>query len=263
MEWENALENIALDWDYVYADDDLAGTLVTDDDPTGPAGVYYVPESQNTSVNQIYTNTGTSDTLGLEFQLTYIFNDSWSISANGTVMKREFTDFCSEDDYLGFANEIGVYAGLEEGVSEGGNPCWVLNGLNVANQPPGNLTIIPRYSNEFGNGLRFTGSLTFRHTAEYDSEFSNTTQFPAVNRINLNLGLAKNGWSGLFYVTNLMDEQNLTPRGATSVARFNQLNAPAEIPVEYQYDAAGGPWGSFRFNPNNGRTIGVRLNYNF
>ncbi len=99
MEWENALENIALDWDYTYADDDLAGTLVTDDDPTGPPGVYYVPESQNTSVNQIYTNTGTSDTTGVEFQIGYRINDRWSINANGSLMKREFTNFCSEDDF--------------------------------------------------------------------------------------------------------------------------------------------------------------------
>jgi hypothetical protein len=55
----------------------------------------------------------------------------------------------------------------------------------------------------------------------------------------------------------------MTPRNATNVNRFDQLNAPAEIPVEYQYDAPGGPWGSFRMEPNFGRTWGVRMNYDF
>jgi outer membrane receptor protein involved in Fe transport len=263
MEWENALENIALDWDYDYADDDLAGTLVTDDDPSGPPGVYYVPESQFTNVNQIYTNTGVSDTQGVEFQVNYQFTDSWSISANGAVMKREFTNFCSEDDFLGFPNEIGVYAELEQGVSSGGNPCWVLDGLEVADQPGFNFTVIPRYRTNFGNGLRFTASATFRHVAEHYREFSNTEKNPALNRLNLNFGLSKDAWSANLYINNALDDKKLIPRGATNLGRFNQLNAPAEIPDEYQFDFQGGPWASFRFNRNVGRTFGVRLNYSF
>jgi outer membrane receptor protein involved in Fe transport len=263
MEWDSALENIALDWDYTYADDDLAGTLVTDTDPTGPAGVYYVPETQSTSVNQIYTNTGTSDTLGMEFQVNYQFNDSWSVSANAALMKREFTNFCSEDDFLGFPNEIGVYAELEEGVSSGGNPCWVLDGLEVADQPSFNMTVIPRYRTQFGNDIRFTASATLRHVTDYYDEYSNTRKKPAINRVNLNLGLSKGPWSAILYINNVFDDEKMTPRNATSVARFNQLNAPAEIPVEYQYDAAGGPWGSFRMEPNFGRSYGLRMNYDF
>jgi outer membrane receptor protein involved in Fe transport len=263
MEWENALENIALDWDYVYADDDLAGTLVTDDDPTGPPGVYYVPENQNTSANNVLTNTGVSDTIGAELQASFQINDNWSISGNASVMKREFTDYCSEDDFLGFANEIGVYAGLQLGTSEGGNPCWVLDGLEVANQPSVTLTVIPRYQRVFGDGFRFTGSVVFRHTGQHFREFSNTTETPAINRVNLRLGLAKDAWTGTLYIDNLLDETNLVPRGATSLNRFNQLNAPATIPVENQYDFQGGPWASWRFNRNVGRTAGVRFNYNF
>jgi outer membrane receptor protein involved in Fe transport len=265
MEWENALENIALDWDYEYADDDYIDvpTLVTDVDPDGPPGVYYVPETQNTSVNQIYTNTGTSDTIGMEFQVDYQFTDSWSVSANAALMKREFTNFCSEDDYLGYANERGVYAGLEEGVSSGGNPCWVLDGLEVADQPSFNITVIPRYRTEVGNGMRFTASATLRHVGEYYSEFSNTTKAPALNRVNLNFGLSKDAWSAILYINNALDNKKMTPRGATSRNRFNQLNAPATLPDEYLFDFQGGPWASFRFNPNIGRSIGMRLNYSF
>ena len=263
MEWDNALENIALDWDYEYADDDFAGELVTSQDPTGPAGVYYVPETQNTSVNQIYTNTGTSDTMGVEFWVNYQITDNWSINANAAVMKREFTNFCSEDDFLGFPNEIGVYAGLEESVSSAGNPCWVLDGLEVANQPSFNMTVIPRYRKTFGNDMRLTASATLRHTAEYYAEYSNTTARPSITRVNLNFGLSKGPWSANLYINNVLDDEKMTPRNATSVARFDQLNAPATIPAEYQYDAAGGPWGSFRMEPNFGRTFGMRMNYDF
>jgi len=240
--------------------------LVTDDDPTGPQGVYYVPETQFTSVNQIYTNTGTSDTLGMEFQINYQFTDSWSVSANAALMKREYTSFCSEDDYLGFPTnpaERGVYAGLEEGVSSGGNSCWVLDGLEVANQPSFNMTVIPRYRTEIGAGIRFTASATLRHTAQYYSEFSNTQEMPAINRVNLNFGLSKDAWSANVYINNVLDDGTMTPRGATSMNRFNQLNAPATLPDEYLFDFQGGPWASFRFNPNIGRSFGMRLNYSF
>jgi outer membrane receptor protein involved in Fe transport len=263
MEWDSALENIALNWDYTYADDDLAGTLVTDDDPTGPAGVYYVPETDNTSVNNVLTNTGVSDTMGIELQASYQINDRWSISGNASVMQREFTDYCSEDDFLGYPNERGVYAGLALGSSEGGNPCWVLDGLEVADQPTVAITLIPRYRTVLGDSFRFTASLQLRHTGQHFSEFSNTTEFPAVNRVNLRLGLAKNAWSGSLYIDNLLDEGNMVPRGATSLNRFNQLNAPATIPPEYQFDFQGGPWASFRFNPNVGISAGLRFNYDF
>jgi hypothetical protein len=201
--------------------------------------------------------------MGVELSVAHQINDSWSISANGTVMKREFTNFCSEDDFLGFANEIGVYAGLEESISAGGNPCWVLDGLEVADQPSFNITLIPRYNTEFGNGFRFVASATLRYTDQYYDEFSNTREKPAIGRVNLNFSLAKGGFSGLLYINNLLDDEGMTPRNATSVARFDQLNAPADIPAEYQYDALGGPWGSFRMEPNFGRTFGVRLNYDF
>ena len=262
MEWENALENIALDWDYTYADAALAGDPVTE--AGAPAGLFYVEPSDNTSVNQILTNTGVSETTGFELQASYQISDSWSISANTSVMDRKFTDYCSEDDFLGFANELGAYAGLTEGVSEGGNPCWELDGLEVPNQPSFSMTVIPRYRTEFGDGFRFTGSATFRHTAQHYSEFSNTTENPAVDRVNLNLGLSKDAWSANIYINNLLDDKNLTPRRFTTVDRFVQLNSPAEIPVEYQLTGPDGEtYGSFSIDPNVGRTFGVRLNYDF
>ena len=268
MEWDNALENIALDWDYAYADNDLAGTLVTDDDPTGPAGVYYVPTSDNTSINNVLTNTGVSDTVGVELQMSYQINDNWSISGNASVMKREFTDYCSEDDFLGYDGstthpEPGVYAGLTEGVSEGGNPCWILDGLEVADQPSLTMTVIPRYQTVLGDGFRFTASVMLRHTGQHYRTFANTTETPVVNRANLRLGLAKDAWSGTLYIDNLLDDRKLTPRGVTDQNRFNSLNAPAALPPEYLFPYEGATMASFRFNPNIGRTYGIRVSYDF
>ncbi len=263
MLWDDALENINLSWDYAYADDDFVGTLVTDQDPTGPAGVYYVNSSEFTSANSVLTNTGQSDTRGIELQAGYQFNSSWSINGNFSLMKREFTEYCSEDDYLGFPTELGVYAGLEESVSEGGNPCWVLSGLEVANQPSFTATVIPRYRTEFGDGYRFTAAATFRHTAQHYSDFANVAENPAVNRVNLNLGLSRDAWSAQLYIDNLLDDKKLVPRRATASSRFFDLNAPASIPPEYEFDFPGGPWGSFSLLPNLGRTFGVRLNYDF
>jgi outer membrane receptor protein involved in Fe transport len=263
MLWDDALENINLSWDYAYADDDNAGSLVTSVDPTGPPGVYYVDSSEFTSANSLLTNTGQSDTRGIELQASYQISDSWSIGGNFSVMKREFTEYCSEDDFLGFPTELGVYAGLEESVSEGGNPCWVLSGLEVANQPSFTATVIPRYRGEFGDGFRFTAAATFRHTTQHYSDFANVAENPTVNRVNLNLGLSKDAWSAQLYVDNLLDDKKLVPRRATASSRFFDLNAPASIPTDLDLDFAGGPWGSFSLLPNHGRIFGVRLNYDF
>ena len=264
MEWDNALQNINIDWDYPYADDDLAGTLVLEDDGITPVvpNLYYVPETDFTSAG-VFTNTGESDTIGLELQTSYQITDNWSISGNVSLMKREFTKYCSEDDYLGYANERGVYAGLELGSSEAGNPCWVLNGLEVANQPSLQLTVIPRYRADFSNGFRFTASARIRHVGQYYREFTNTTEAAAVTRVGLNFSLARDAWSAFLYIDNLLDDRSMIPRGATSLRRFNQLNAPATIPPESQFAFRGGPWASFRFSPNEGRTFGFRLNYDF
>ena len=263
MLWDDALENINLSWDYTYADDDFAGQLVTDIDPTGPAGVYYVNSSEFTSANSLLTNTGQSDTQGIELQASYQFTDNWSIGGNISVMERKFTDYCSEDDFLGFPTDRGVYAGLTEGVSEGGNACWILDGLEVANQPSLTYTIIPRYRNELGDGLRFTAAATLRHTSQHFREYSNTEENPSLTRVNLNLGLSKDAWSAQLYIDNLLDDTKQVPRRATTVARFFDLNAPAVIEPEYYFDFPGGPWGTFSMLPNHGRTVGFRLNYDF
>ena len=264
MQWDNALQNINIDWDHPYADDDLAGTLVFEDDGITPVvpNIYYVPETDFTSAG-VFTNTGKSDTTGLELQTSYQITNNWSISGNVSLMDRKFTEYCSEDDYLGYPNERGVYAGLELGSSEAGNPCWVLNGLAVANQPPLQLTVIPKYRATLDNGFRFTASLRLRHVGQYYREFTNTTEAAAVTRVGLNVSLARDAWSGFLYIDNLLDDRAMIPRGATSLNRFNQLNAPATIPAEYQFAFQGGPWASFRFSPNEGRSFGLRLNYDF
>jgi iron complex outermembrane receptor protein len=274
MVWENALENIALDWDYQYAVNDntrvcvpqgscLIGTEVNLQDPSVAPGIYYVDTTDLTSVNQIFVNTGESKTTGIELQASYQISDSWSVSANGSHMVREFSDYCSEDDFLGIPNEMGEIAGLTQGLSEVGNPCWVLNGLEVADQPSTSFTIIPRYRTELGDGFRFTASATLRHTSQFFSEFSNITSSPSRDRVNLNFGLAKDGWSASVYVNNLLDEKATIPRGATNLGRFDQLNAPASSPAEFVYDFFGQEQVSWRMTPPVGITWGVRLNYDF
>lgn len=268
MVWENALENIALDWDYTYADDDLAGLSVFEADGSGPTDVYYVPETDDTSINQILTNIGKSDTQGVELQMTYYMGDNWTISGNASYMQRKFTDYCSEDDYLGFDGstthpEPGVHAGLTEGVSAGGNPCWILDGLEVPDQPSFTMTLLPTYRTEFANGMRFNATLMLRHIGQHYRDFVNITETPAVDRVNLRLGLSTESWTGTLYIDNLLDDTNLTPRGVTSQGRFNQLNAPAVLPPQYLFPFMGATMASFRFNRNVGRTAGIRFNYNF
>lgn len=264
MVWDDRLENIQLGWDYQYADDNLVGTLVTDEIPTGPAGVYYVNETDFTSVNQIFTNTGQTETKGIELQLSYQINENWSISGNTAYMRTEFTEYCSEDDFLGLPNELGNYAGLTEGVSSAGNACWILNGLDAAEQPDLSLTVIPRYATEFGDGYRFNASATFRHVSDSYNDYANTRLRPALDRVNLNLGISKDNWSANLYVDNLLDDTEILPGRFTSLSRFTDLNNPATIPPEYQWVGPDGvTYGALSHSRNEGRMVGFRVNYDF
>jgi len=268
MVWDDRLENINLGWDYTYADDNLAGTLVTDEIPTGPAGVYFIPEADFTSVNQIFTNTGQTETKGFEMQANYRFTDKWSVSANGAYQQTKFTDYCSVDDYLGVQvggfPEQGAIAGLDIGQSEAGNPCWNLDGLDVPNQPELSLTVIPRFQTEIFDGVRLNASATFRHVSEHYQDYANIRKRGALNRVNLNIGLAKDNWSANIYVDNLLDDTSLYPGRPTSLSRFEDLNNPATVPPEYQYLGPDGiQYGVLSFQQNEGRMIGVRLGYQF
>ena len=264
MVWDDRLENIQLGWDYQYADDNLAGTLVTDEIPTGPAGVYYVNETDFTSATQIFTNTGQTETKGIELQTSYQINDSWSISANAAYMRTEFTEYCSEDDFLGLPAELGNYAGLEEGVSSAGNPCWILNGLDAAEQPDLSLTVIPRYRTQFGDGYRLNASATFRHVDESFNDYANTRIRPGLDRVNLNIGISKDAWSANLYIDNLLDDTEILPGRFTSLSRFEDLNNPATVPPEYQWVGPDGvTYGTLSFTKNEGRMVGFRMNYSF
>eukprot|EP00903_Cladosiphon_okamuranus_P004439 g4437.t1 len=115
MIWEDQVQTIGLDWDYTFADDDLAEIDATID--VGGQTFPYTYEVDDTAAN-VLGNSGTSKITGLELTANYLINDNWSIRGNTSISNAKYSDYCSEEDYQDTldnpnAQDLGEYAGLE------------------------------------------------------------------------------------------------------------------------------------------------------
>ncbi len=257
MIWEDAVQSINLNWDYTYADDDLAGTLVA-----GETDLYYVSETSGTEA-RVSANSGTSETTGIELQANYLLTDNWSISGNTSIMNAKYTDYCSEDDYTGVANDLGAYAGLDVSTTDLGNTCYVFDGKKLANQPSFTLSLTPSYRTELDNGMRFSSSARINHTGAQYADSANVQKVPANTTVNLTFGLSKDAWSGSFYIENLFDDRSITDANFTDAATYLGRYPDADLDPTLYFNDNGTDYASMSYRINEGRSYGLRLNYNF
>ncbi len=259
MIWEDAVQPIDLDWDYTYADNDLAGTLVS-----GTTDTYYVAETDDTSV-RVYTNSGTSVTQGIELQANYLINDQWSINGNTSLMQAEYTDYCSADLYTGNSGDLGDYAGLEVGTTAEGDNCYILDGKSLASQPSFTLSVTPSYRTELSDGLQFNASARFQYTGSQYSDVANLGKIAATERLNLTFGLSKDAWSGTLYIENVFDDKTSTSGNLIEAVRYLELYSDASLDsgLYMSNDDGVTNYSHYTYDLPTGRTVGLRLNYNF
>lgn len=268
MIWEDAVQPVNIDFDYTYADDDLAGTLVTDNDPAGPAGVYYVNETDNTG-GRVFANQGDSTSTGLELQANYRLDDSWSLRATTSIMKAEYSDFCDSGLFTGNAGDLGEYAGLDVSVDPAnGNDCYVLDGNKLINQPGLTVGLTPSYRTDIG-GVSVNVATRLSYRGSTFSNTANVTETPSTFTANLNIGLTMDNWSGSFYIENLLDDRTVSTAAARTAAQYqadyvDSGVAPAADPTQY-FNVGGSAvdYSNLRYRIPTGRSFGFRMNYRF
>lgn len=266
MIWEDALQTVNLDWDYTYATNNAAligtatGEFITLSDGSEIEAYYYDSSALTTSLRSS-SNAGTSETTGIELQASYQISPSWSINGNTSIMKAEYTDYCSSTDYSG-NEDVGFEAGLTVSQDDNGNDCYVLDGYELANQPSFTMSLTPSYRTELDNGMRFNGSMRINHNGEQNADIAGLQKIPATTTFNLTLGLARDSWSGTFYVENLLDDRSITD--ATFVQAATYIDRYGDTLDSSQYITLGTTdYSSLSYRINEGRSYGLRLNYNF
>lgn len=259
MIWEDAVQPFDLDWDYTYADDDLEDTLV----PGITPDTYYVGTTDDTSA-RVFANSGTSETMGIELQASYQIDDNWSISGNTSLMQAEYTDYCSEEIFTGNDNDLGDYANLVESTTDLGNPCYVLDGKKLAQQPSFTLSLSPSYRAELSNGMNFSASSRIQYQSSQYNDVANISESPETTTVNLTFGLSKDAWSGTFYIENLLDDTTSTRGNLVEATRYLESYPDADLDEDsYFSGASANEYSHYGIDYPSGRTLGVRLNYNF
>ena len=257
MIWENQVQTVALDWDYRFADDDLAGTSIIVDGET----FIYSNETDDTSAN-VLANSGTSEITGLELSANYLINDNWSVRANTSISNAEYSDYCSEQEYTGDPDDLGGNAGLETSISDLGNICYVLDGKDVARQPSVSVSLTPSYRAELGNGMRFSSTARFNYSGSSYADDANVQKVPSSSTLNLTFGLAKDAWSGTFYIENVLDDRTITNGDFILLSEYD-ADYPGLADPTQTFTADGQEFATIGYNINEGRSYGLRLNYNF
>lgn len=259
MVWEDQIQTVGLDWDYLYADDDQAelGNTIT----VGGDTFAYTYETDDTSAN-VLANSGTSEINGLELSANYLINESWSIRGNTSISNAEYTDYCSESDYTGFPDDLGGYAGLEASVSDLGNNCYVFDGKKVARQPSLSLSLTPSYRTEFDNGMRFSSTARLNYSGSSYADEANVQKAPSSSTLNLTFGLSKDAWSGTFYISNVLDDRTITSGNFVELSDYD-IDYPGLADPAQVLTVGGLDFATIGYNINEGRSYGLRMNYNF
>ncbi|MBX2849463.1 MAG: TonB-dependent receptor [Acidiferrobacterales bacterium] len=255
--WEDAIQPSNLSWAYAYADNDLAGTLVD-----GLDGVYYVEESDNTTA-RITANAGTSETMGLELQGNYRFNDQWSLGANLSLMSAQYKDYCSIIDFSGTGNDLGAYAGVPISADDNGDPCYVLDGLNLRNQPALTIGLSPSYRTDLGNGMQFSANARLNYRDKTYADDLNVQQTPESTTLNLTFGLSKDAWSGSFYIENVFDDTTATSGTPETAQQFLGDYPTAVLDESLFFTSGTDTYSHYNLRYPVGRNFGLRVNYRF
>lgn len=255
MIWEDAINSVNLDWDYTYADDDLAGTLVE-----GTTDVYYVPTTDNTGA-RVSTNAGTSETTGLELQGNYRITDQWSLGGNLSLSSAKYKDYCSSSDYTGFAGDLGEYAGAEVGSNDLGQPCYVLDGNELERQPGFTMSLAPSYRTELSNGMGMSATARWQYTGSQYGDVFGISKVPASDTLNLTFGLSMDAWSASFYIQNVFDDTTSTSGNLVQAANFAADYPGVTQNSDLFFSSGPNTYSNFSMRYPTGRNFGLRLNY--
>ena len=167
-----------------------------------------------------YMNADDAEIMGLELELTSVFNDNWMINAGLTLLDTEYGEFLQED--------LSVFNGVKVQIE--GNP------LN--NSPETSLILGVTYDTTFNSGSSLSLSIDGAYRSRvYFREFGNVADsqdgYSIVN-FNANWVSADGGFAARFFVSNLTDEAHVTGMYAlqTTYGRQGTWNMPRQAGFE-------------------------------
>jgi len=254
MEYTDMIGAENLDWD------DTTDTIVADPlaDPPVAGVIGGWNEGSWTTFNgeRTWINQGSGEMFGLEADVNFAVNETWTVGGYVTLTSAKYTDFCSIQApwYLdgppgpGTSTVVPILTPDADGVL---SDCGVVDGNWMPKQSPLSANLNISASDIFNvEGLSIRASV--RHKGEYYEDHMNLIERDPVTTVNLSANYRNDNWTFRAYIDNLTDVRDpvrIFPSN-NYYTGANPAIAPVAIPG----------WGMV---PRMPREIGMQLQYSF
>ena len=193
-------------------------------------------------------NSAQAEVKGFEFDTTWLATERWTFSLNYTWLDSEYTDYTVLTDNPTVIAEAGNCAPEDLG---GTSFCRVsYTGNDVEDVPDNAFALRAHYDRELSADWSWFGDMQLVHRSDrYDAD-TNIAKLASFTQVDLQLGLRRDNWTGIFYIDNMFRDE--TPRSTLATAApLNNIGGGAVIP-NLQIVSLTPP-----------RVAGVRLNATF
>lgn len=188
-------------------------------------------------------NAAEAEVIGLEFDATWLVNDSLTLTGSYTYLDAEYTDFKSATTgALGVA--LAGNCTLTSGAG-GATACITDNtGNKLERIPEHELVVASTYRQPLANGLTLGFDLTARYQDERSQGGFGLHFFPSYTVVDTRIGLESDRWNAYVYADNLFDDDTVK-----SGQGYGDLQALGNLAIT-------------TFAPDQ-RQIGIRANFRF
>ncbi|MDZ7669369.1 MAG: TonB-dependent receptor [Gammaproteobacteria bacterium] len=188
------------------------------------------------TATDVVQNVEEAENQGVEFEVTWLPTDSWTIGGNGSYTDTEYKSdfFVFEDDNPAFPAPL-----FPDTTGEDSFIVRNLKGNALKRIPEWKFTMWSSYDWVFNAGT-LTAGATWSYTGEYFSEGIERTldEVPSRDRVDLYLSWrdSRDSWNVRAFVDNVLDDVNTRGIGTGTAASDWQRTASALYPRFYGLD---------------------------
>ncbi len=229
MDWQDQAQSVNLNWD----------------DPNAPPG----PPVPFTT-NRTFINEGDVEMSGIEFEGNMLFTENFTLRLTASYLNADYADYCN-------VSLLGTGLDTDPGrvVQKDAYSCYDVSGFRVAENPSFAASLSPVYRGQLGaTGWGWNSRLDIRHQGSEYLDAANVAETTGYTTVNLSAGVDNDNWQLTAYVNNLTEED--TPIRYGRATDYSITTDTAGLgPVNYQ--------SNYLIVPRQGRTVGLRVGYNF
>jgi len=166
-------------------------------------------------LGSVTANADGGEAIGLEIDFAYAATDQLTISGGYTYLDTEYTDFVEYSRSAGEIARDGTCVRVEDYLGSGDQYCMIDRSGNQFERAPKSAAVFNlSYEDQLGDtGATFFVQLNSRYQGKRFIDNSNDAYVQDYWRFDLNAGITKGPWDGVFYVKNLLDDDTVLSAG--------------------------------------------------